>query len=251
MNRYIKNLNRIEFVITNACSGRCKHCSQGEHISNEHINPDRAVQAIFDVCKNYKIESLMTFGGEPLLYPEDVCKIHSAAKAMDIKHRDLITNGYFSKNKDRINQVADMLAKSGVNNICLSVDAFHQETIPLEYPLIFAKAVLEAGIPIYTHPAWLVSAEDNNTYNLKTREILGEFSMLGIEQSNGNVILQNGNALKYLGEYFTEDTQPTNPYLIDPKDIKTISFGANGDVLNSNINDNLILEIIKNYQPNI
>ncbi len=193
----------------------------------------------------------MTFGGEPLLYPEDVCKIHSAAKAMDIKHRDLITNGYFSKNKDRINQVANMLAKSGVNNICLSVDAFHQETIPLEYPLIFAKEVLEAGIPIYTHPAWLVSAEDNNTYNLKTREILGKFSMLGIEQSNGNVILPNGNALKYLGEYFTEDTQPTNPYLIDPKDIKTISFGANGDVLNSNINDNSILEIIKNYQPNI
>ena len=75
--------------------------------------------------------------------------------------------------------------------------------------------------------------------------------MLGIEQSNGNVILPNGNALKYLREYFTEDTQPTNPYLIDPKDIKTISFGANGDVLNSNINDNLILEIIKNYQPNI
>lgn len=251
MNRYIRNLNRIEFVITNACSSRCKHCSQGEHISNEHINPDRAVQAIFDICKNYKIESLMTFGGEPLLYPEYVCKIHSAAKAMDIKRRDLITNGYFSKNKDRINHVADMLAKSGVNNICLSVDAFHQETIPLEYPLIFAKTVLEAGIPIYTHPAWLVSAEDNNTYNLKTREILGEFSMLGIELSNGNVILPNGNALKYLGEYFTEDTQPTNPYLIDPKDIKTISFGANGDVLNSNINDNSILEIIKNYQPNI
>jgi hypothetical protein len=30
MNRYI-DLNRIEFVITDACSGRCKHCSNGEH----------------------------------------------------------------------------------------------------------------------------------------------------------------------------------------------------------------------------
>ncbi len=33
MNEYVKNLNRIEFVVTMACTGRCKHCSEGEHIS--------------------------------------------------------------------------------------------------------------------------------------------------------------------------------------------------------------------------
>ena len=45
----------------------------------------------------------MTFGGEPLLYPETVCKIHSAAKEMNIPKRELITNGYFSKGEcDRL-----------------------------------------------------------------------------------------------------------------------------------------------------
>lgn len=29
MNEYIKNLNRIEFVVTRACTGKCKHCSEG------------------------------------------------------------------------------------------------------------------------------------------------------------------------------------------------------------------------------
>ena len=38
MNKYLKNINRIEFVVTMACTGKCKHCSQGSHISNEHIN---------------------------------------------------------------------------------------------------------------------------------------------------------------------------------------------------------------------
>ena len=32
MNDYVKNLNRIEFVVTYACTGRCKHCSEGDHI---------------------------------------------------------------------------------------------------------------------------------------------------------------------------------------------------------------------------
>lgn len=251
MNKYLKNLNRIEFVVTMACSGRCKHCSQGSHISSDHINPEIAEQAIYDICSNYKIESLMTFGGEPLLYPETVCRIHSAAKKMNIPQRELITNGYFSKSVNRIKEVARMLAESGVESICLSVDAFHQETIPLDYVKEFAKAVLREDISIHTHPAWLVSVDDNNTYNLQTRELLNEFSEMGIAQSSGNVIFPSGNALKYLGKYFEESVEYDNPYRENPKDIKTISFSANGDVLNGNINDNSILEIIKSYGAEI
>lgn len=247
MNKYLKNLNRIEFVVTNACSGRCKHCSQGSHISNEHIDAVIAEQAIYDICSHYNIESLMTFGGEPLLYPETVCTIQNTAKKMNIPQRELITNGYFSKNINRIKQVALMLSQSGVNGICLSVDAFHQETIPLEYVKEFAKAVLKEKISIHTHPAWLVSADDNNPYNLKTRELLKEFCEMGIEQSSGNVIFPSGNALKYFGEYFDENIEYNNPYKEDPMDIKTISFSANGDVLGGNIYNNSILENIKSY----
>ena len=76
MNQYLKNLNRIEFVVTMACTGRCKHCSEGEHISDgEHIDGDAAAEAVCEICENYNIDSLMTFGGEPLLYPQTVCKI--------------------------------------------------------------------------------------------------------------------------------------------------------------------------------
>ena len=47
MNQYFKNLNKIEFVVTNACTGRCKHCSEGEHNAcGESINAQIAVGAV-------------------------------------------------------------------------------------------------------------------------------------------------------------------------------------------------------------
>lgn len=250
MNEYVKNLNRIEFVITMACTGKCRHCSEGEHTNcTGHIETDVAVVAIRDVCENYKIESLMTFGGEPLLYPEVVCAIHRTAMEMGIPKRDLITNGFFSKDSNRIKEVVKKLEESGVCQILLSVDAFHQETIPLAPVKIFAECVTKSKIRIKLSPAWLVSEDDNNPYNLRTREIIKEFEYLNIPVGSGNVIFPSGNALKYLREYFDKNVECSNPYDENPKDIRTISFSSNGDVLDGNIYKKGILDILNEYQP--
>ncbi|MBO5934977.1 MAG: radical SAM protein [Clostridia bacterium] len=249
MNKYLRNLNRIEFVVTMACTGKCKHCSQGDHKTNENIDKDIAAEAIRKTAKEYNIKSVMTFGGEPLLYPETVCEIHKAAKEMNIPKRQLITNGYFSKDINKIREVAKMLSDCGVNDILLSVDAFHQETIPLEYVKIFAENIVKNNLPIRVHPAWLVSEANNNKYNIITREILSEFNTMGIETSDGNVIFPSGNALKYLGEYFESSDTGKNPYEEDPADIKAICFSANGDILGSNIYNQDISKILASYMP--
>lgn len=249
MNEYLKNLNRLEFVVTMACTGRCKHCSEGDHSGNsEHIDGNVVAKAIKEICQNYNIQSLMTFGGEPLLYPEDVCKIHEAAKIAGIPQRDLITNGFFSKDEVRIKEVAHMLAISGVTGVMVSADAFHQETVPLEPVRFFANCVKNEGINVRVHPAWLVSKEDDNPYNVKTREILQSFIQDGIEVSDGNVIFPSGNAIKYLGEYFKDDVEYVNPYEEDPRDVRTISFNPNGDVLNGNVYEMGIMEILEGYK---
>lgn len=250
MNEYVKNLNRIEFVVTMACTGRCKHCSEGDHSSCiGYIDADVAANAIREICKNYEIESLMTFGGEPLLYPEVVCKIHKTATELAIPRRDLITNGFFIKDRKRIREVVELLADSGVCKIFLSVDAFHQETIPLDPVKYFAECVVESGISIALSPAWLISEEDNNPYNVQTRKIIKEFDYLKIPVSSGNVIFPSGNAIKYLGEYLDENTNYSSPYEENPRDVRTISFSPNGDVLNGNIYRNKILDIINEYKP--
>ena len=165
MNKYIKNLNRIEFVVTMACTGRCIHCSEGEHKSGgEHIDGNIAAQAVIDIVK------------------------------------------------------------------------------------YFAMCIKETGVEIKLNPAWLVSKEDDNEYNKKTKKIISEFEDLNIPQAKGNVIFPNGNAVKYLSEYFDEDKEYVNPYDEDPTDIRVISFSENGDVLNGNIYEKSIMEIIEEYK---
>ena len=135
-----------------------------------------------------------------------------------------------------------------MNDLLLSVDAFHQETIPLCLVKQFAAEAKKCGIPIRLQPAWLVSTTDNNPYNVKTREILYSFADMEIPVGEGNVIFPEGNALKYLAEYFT-DEPPENPYAEAPHDIRCVSFEPNGDVLGGNVYRNDIMEIISSYTP--
>lgn len=250
MNEYLRNLKRIEFEVTLACTGRCRHCSQGGHdAASGHIDADIAVKAVRDICSDYRIESVMTFGGEPLLYPDIVCSIHRTAAELGVRKRQVITNGYFSKNSKRIAEVAMKLSESGVNNLLLSVDAFHQETIPLEPVMFFAEYAVKSGIPIKLQPAWLVGADDDNPYNNRTRELIKKFEHLNIPLNGGNVIFPSGNALKYLSEYFENGSVPVSPYEQDPKDVRTVSFSPSGEVLNGNIYEKDILEIIRDYRP--
>ena len=249
MNQSLKNLSKIEFVVTYACTGRCKHCSEGDHTScGERIDPGIAADAVRKIAAEYDIQTVMTFGGEPLLYTDAVYEIMKTAKELNIPKRQVITNGYFSKNADKICEVAEQLALCGVNDLLLSVDAFHQETIPLHLVRQFAAEVKACGIPIRLQPAWLVSATDDNPYNRKTREILGSFAVIDFPVGEGNIIFPKGNALQYLAEYFT-GVHPENPYVEDPHDVRCVSFSPNGDVLGGNVYRNDVMEILENYNP--
>ncbi|MBQ2242194.1 MAG: radical SAM protein [Clostridia bacterium] len=249
MNKYLKNLEKIEFVVTYACTGRCKHCSEGDHKScGVHMDPAVAADAVKKITAAYPIKTVMTFGGEPLLYPETVYAVMKTASELEIPKRQIITNGYFLKDAARIREVARKLAESGVNDLRLSADAFHQEYIPLEPVKIFAEEAKAAGIPIRIQPAWLVSRDDGNEYNIITKQIISEFAELGIKEADGNVIFPEGNALKYFAEYFA-DSAPDNPYVEDPADVRCISFDPDGTALGGNIYDTDIMEILKKYTP--
>ena len=260
---YIK-LNRIEFVVTYHCTGRCIHCSVGDEHSvpeHPHVRIAEAVHAIGRLSEHSPLTSVMTFGGEPLLYPDVVCSIHEAAQALGIATRQLITNGYFSRDEARIADVAKTLKKSGVNNLLLSVDAFHQQTIPLEPVHCFAKCAKEAGIEkLRLSPAWLVNKEHPNMYNKQTAEFLAAFEDLDIPTAHGNDIFMAGNAAKYLAEYYPAPDLDLKaccgslPYTEPLNHITSLSIVPNGDVkicnfTIGNIYKEDILEIVARYTP--
>ena len=250
MNNYVKKLNKIEYVITYACTGRCIHCSEGSHDSTgESINADVAVRTLFRVAERYPIETVMTFGGEPLLHPFTVCAIHRAAFELGIKKRQIITNGYFSKDDSDIQIVAKRISEACVNDVLVSVDAFHAECIPVDIAQAFALELTALGVSVRTQPAWLVSPEHDNPYNEKTRELLNRFGKLGITENEGNIVFPSGRAVECLSEYFEQNDLPVDPYKEDPYDVRTLSIEPDGGVLGGNVYDSDIIDIIRSYKP--
>ena len=258
-------INRIEFIVTWQCGGRCKHCQIGAQInksgSHYHILADYAVEAIRKLSTAFEISSVMTFGGEPLYYPDVVAAIHRAATECGVETRQIITNGYFTNSAKKSEYVSQTLVAAGVNNLLLSVDAFHQEHIPLEPVLQFAKDIAKAKLPgASIYPAWLGAEEDENSYNKKTREILGRFRDIPIPISGGNHVFLGGNAATFLGEYFESEKIDlavdcgSMPYC-DPLDMVTsISIVPNGDFMVcgfviGNIYQDDILDIVAGYNP--
>ena len=263
MNPVNIDIKRIEFVITNSCSGKCKHCSAAvSKTAGGSVNADDAVKVVKQLTGRYAVESIMTFGGEPLLYADTVCKIHQTARDCGIPVRQVITNGFFSRDEQKIKNVAAVLCDSGANNILLSVDAFHQEFIPIEPAIFFADSLLKNNVPkLRVHPAWLVNEQHENPYNDETKRLLKIFNDKGIETSNGNNIFPSGNASKYFSDYFprpeTVDLSvPCGqmPYTGRLDEIGCVSVNPNGDVVGcsfsiGNIYENDILEILDNYNP--
>lgn len=259
------NLNRIEFIVTWQCGGKCKHCQIGGEINKSgpcrHVRPDYAAEAIQKLSSIFPITSVMTFGGEPLYYPEAVCAIHQKAADCGIGTRQLLTNGYFTNNAETSRRVAHALAESGVNSLLLSVDAFHQEHIPLEPVYRFARYIAEAKIPgAYLYPAWLVHEDHDNPYNAGTKEILARFSDVSIPIQRGNNIFLSGYASRHLSEYYPQHTLDLTancasiPYAEPLTSVTSLSIVPNGDVMvcgfvigNIYIED--ILDIVKRYDP--
>lgn len=240
LSKYLK-LDRIEFMTTYHCPGRCKHCSVGGRLNKpgpNHVPVKESAEAIRWLAANYPIESVMTFGGEPLLYPEVICALHRTARDCGIPTRQLITNGYFSNQPERIRQVAEGLVEAGVTAILLSVDAFHQETIPLEPVLEFAGHIMELkpGI-LKLQPAWVVNEAHEDPWNVRTREVLAEFSGLGVPVGHGNNISMAGNAVENLSEYYPapkldlDDTCGSQPYTELLDQVTSLSIEPNGDVV--------------------
>lgn len=227
-------------MTTYHCTGRCRHCSVGDTLrtgKHAHIDGERAAGAVAELADIFDIQSIMTFGGEPLLYPDAVDAIHNQARECGIQDRTLITNGYFSKDPLKIRETAMALAANGVNCILLSADSFHQETIPVDIVRIFAEAVKDSGIPNFKlHPAWVLEREHSNAYNFATRDILNSFSGLGIEVSEGNNIFMAGNAIKYLSEFYEKPQIDLSlgcgqmPYTAPLTNVTSLSIAPNGDV---------------------
>jgi MoaA/NifB/PqqE/SkfB family radical SAM enzyme len=226
------------------------------------VNRDKAVEIVRKIGQAYAPKSIMTFGGEPLLYPEIVCAIHEQAKKVGIPLREVITNGFWSPKTEKIQEIARNLAKSGVNVVSISVDGFHQEFIPLETVRKAAASSVEAGIErVEWNPCWVVSKNHDNKYNRRTKAILQKLRSPHVRESEGNNVQPEGRALSSLAEFLPPRTSVPKgkcgdiPYTEALDSVRTISIEPDGRVTvckNFHIGNTFetdIIDILEDYDP--
>jgi hypothetical protein len=258
-------IRRLEFSVTYRCNSRCKHCFVGKEQRRSEpaaIDRDLAVGVVRRVTQRYAPCSIMTFGGEPLLYPDVTCAIHATATECGIPQRQVITNAGVPRSECKGREMAHRLAESGVNDIHISVDAFHQEHVPLEIVERNARAYADAGIPrLVWNPCWVVSADNDNPWNRRTREILDALAHLPVEMDDGNVVQPDGSALRWLASYLPPKVlMPVGscedvPYgsRLDEMDCPGIEPDGGVSICHDwtigNVGEEDILEILERYDP--
>jgi sulfatase maturation enzyme AslB (radical SAM superfamily) len=200
----------------------------------------------------------MTFGGEPLLYPEFVCQLHKTAKANNIERRQIITNGLWTKNKKRIDEIVLMIKEVEVTSLLVSIDAFHEKYLDYDIVEYSLNKIKDAEIKnVALHPVWVKNENVNNEYNNKTKELLKRLEYLKFPISSGNILFPAGRAIENFSSFFQrqnsrfEGTCADIPYTDPPNNISGISFNPNGDVVTcnkiGNINEQNIIDILVNY----
>lgn len=221
-------LQRLEFTLTTRCNSQCIHCQTDASPSKKEVMGVKdAYNYLTDAAAVSKLKSFMIFGGEPMLYPERAIAIIKKAHQLRIPKIEMITNGVWGKNKEAAEKLATKLNTAGLNAISISVDAFHLQYIPIEYPQNAALASLKAGIENVTwNVAVIESINATNEYDKKTAQILKRLQSIGIEVHTVKIV-PAGRAVQNLRRYFQhtslegpcEEEPLTGDTLTDPESI--------------------------------
>lgn len=129
-------------VMTNyKCTAACRHClySSSPDRSGGYISRGKAVE-ICTLLKKGGCRSIHIGGGEPFLHFEGLVDILNIAKSASIAVEYIETNAYWATDTKSACKKLNRLLEAGADTLCISVDPFHVEYVPLDrvYTLIDA-----------------------------------------------------------------------------------------------------------------
>jgi hypothetical protein len=197
------DLDRLELSLTEKCNSQCIYCqADAGPWHREVMGINDARNYIIETSKVASLKSFLLFGGEPMLYPARALAIFKKAQQMRIPKVSMLTNGIWGKEKAKARKIAEKLERSGLNVLGVSVDAFHLQFIPLDYPRNSAEAAVKAGIERVTwNVAVLESLDAANHFDRLTNHILEELEPVGIE-AHVHRVSAAGRALRTMPQYF-------------------------------------------------
>ena len=229
------------------------------------MNVRNAHHWLSSLAKMQPLQSITIHGGEPFLYFPNYCveQILQKATSLDVPRRGIITNGFWAIDNETARRKLMKLKSCGLTSITFSVDAFHQEFIPLNSVQIGIKEACALGftkVDVLSH--YVDSVKADNIYNQTTNQLLAK-----IEDIKGVVIDRfktslYGRAADNLVEFAAKSPLPPSgpcrlPYWLgdeihDPKAIE-IDFLGNvtlcPGICIGNLKTRSLTDVLSNYSP--
>lgn len=171
-------LTGLDILLTYDCTGRCAHCCYRAGPGQGGRMSVREVEGYLQGAADQSLEGILLFGGEPFLCYDllHACVGLAASVASRVY---VFTNGYWAADPDTARRLLAGLQEAGLDYILFSVDAFHQERIPLERIAIGIEAARELGYrAIDVDNRYLSGPEMDNPYNRRTRAGMARLARL-------------------------------------------------------------------------
>ncbi|MCW4043026.1 MAG: radical SAM protein [Candidatus Bathyarchaeota archaeon] len=164
-------LKSLDFLLTFKCPSKCKHCSyRAGPDRTGFIDLEQAEKWLTELIEIQPLQSITVHGGEPFLYFKVLKGIFKKAKEFGIQERWVITNAYWAETEEVAEKKLSELKEAGLKCITFSVDAFHQEYIPIETVKTGIKVATKIGFEKVAVDSYILGMEDlNNEYNIMTR----------------------------------------------------------------------------------
>nr|MDO8099677.1 radical SAM protein [Candidatus Njordarchaeota archaeon] len=125
-------LKGIDLLPTFRCTSRCRHCSyrSSSELAGEMALAD--AERYVEEAASYSVEWIWLGGGEPFLCRKMLPSVARVAKETGVPDVYVVTNGYWARNPAKAFRELSLLKHAGITIFSLSIDAFHQEHVPLE-----------------------------------------------------------------------------------------------------------------------
>ncbi|MGZ7443456.1 radical SAM protein [Paenibacillus sp. TH7-28] len=168
----------LNFVLNQNCNITCGHCFYNCKPSTKGVMElEDFKYYLSTVASRNKLRWVgLGCGGEAFLYYDRLMECFKETVKYDIKDIYVMTNAFWATTKERARQYLKPLKEAGLNIIWFSLDAFHQEFIPIENIINAATVALEEGIQtVCITSEYFLDFKSDHPLDGETRALLQSF----------------------------------------------------------------------------
>ena len=205
--RTVKRLNHGGIMANYKCNAACRHCLYA--CSPERSGGFISKAGAGDICgllREGGCRSVHVGGGEPFLDFDGLVELVGTVRNAGINVEYIETNAFWARDEYKVEQQLRALLKTGADTLCISLDPFHAEYVPVKMPLFLAEMCRRVNFGFFLWQEKYLPAlsrlDSDKTYNRAELErLISRDYVMKTAQSYG--LHMGGRAYNIEAEYLT------------------------------------------------